>query len=102
MNGKVKECEVLDKDGKVVSESANEFQTVLDKLSHLEEHMVYMSKLLEAVVNNLSLGNKRKTDAQEIMKLNSQLMAGLFVGKEFQGKELFMELIEKIQKMGVE
>ena len=82
--------------------SASELKIVLGKLEHLEEHMVYMTKLLEAVVNNMSLANKSKTNASEMMKLNSQLMAGLFAGKEFEGKELFMQLIEKINKMGSE
>ncbi|MHC5213502.1 MAG: hypothetical protein ACYSOO_02800 [Planctomycetota bacterium] len=82
--------------------SASELKIVLDKLEHLEEHMVYMSKLLEAVVNNLSLANKKKTNASEIMKLNSKLIGGLFAGKQFEGKETFMELLNKIQQMGSE
>jgi len=84
------------------SASASEYKIILDRLDHLEEHLVYMSKLLEAVVNNMSLANSRKKNAEEVMKLNSQLIGGLFAGKEFEGKDKFMELLSKIQQMGSE
>lgn len=82
--------------------SASELKIVLERLDHLEEHLVYITKLLEAVVNNLSLANSRKKNAEEVMQINSKLISSLFAGKDFQGKEVFMELIEKIQKMGSE
>ena len=84
----------------VVSESASELKEIRDMFVSIQESMVYMTKLMEAMVNNLSLAHKQKTDASELMKMNSNLLAGLFAGKEFQGKDLFMEMIEKINKMG--
>lgn len=80
--------------------SASEFKIISGRLDHIEEHLVYVTKLLEAVVNNMSLANNSRTTANEMMQLNSKLIAGLFAGKEFEGKELFMEMIEKINKMG--
>jgi hypothetical protein len=57
---------------------------------------------MEAIVNNLSLAHSRKNKASEVLKLNSQLIQGLFANKEFEGKDKFLELINKIQNMGSE
>jgi HSP90 family molecular chaperone len=85
-----------------VSSSASELKKVLDRLDKHEEHLVYMTKLMEAIVNNLSLAHSRKNKASEVLKLNSQLIQGLFANKEFEGKDKFLELINKIQNMGSE
>lgn len=84
------------------SEHARELRAIKDKVNDLHASMVYVTKLLESMVNNLSLANKHKNDATEVVKLNSQLMGSLFKGKNFEGKEMFMELINKIQAMGSE
>lgn len=87
-----------DKGIMIVSESASELKELKDKLDHLEQSMIYITKLLESMVNHLSLANKSKQNVNQAMLLNTELIKGLFRGKDFEGKEKFIEMIETLQR----
>jgi uncharacterized protein YabN with tetrapyrrole methylase and pyrophosphatase domain len=84
----------------ITSESIDEMKKVELMFTHLHEHLEYMTKLMESVVEQFSLANKAQKNMSDLADLNNQFMKSLFEGKEFQGKEEFIKHIDKITRMG--
>ena len=88
-------------DKAIVPESIDEYQKTQLMITHLHEHLEYMTKLLESVVEQFSLANKQRERASEVVKMNADFMESLFADREFKGKDQFMEYINKIMNIGV-
>ena len=84
----------------VVSDCENERREIKDMLRHMQEQMDYTTKLLETLVNALSLAHKSKSDANDLLKLNSSLLNSFIGNKEFEGKDQILNIIQKLSDMG--
>lgn len=85
----------------IVPESPDELQKIELMFTHVHEHLEYMTKLLESVVEQFNLGNKQREKASEVMKMNANFMESLFADKDFKGKDQFKAYINKIMDIGV-
>lgn len=83
-----------------VSESASELQEVKDMITQVISGVGYLTALMETIVERMSLADKSKSNMRELMAMNSELMGSIFKGKDFEGKEKFMEMMSKLQNVG--
>lgn len=82
------------------SESASELQEIKVMVTQLQGGVGYLTALMETIVSQMSLASKKKTKAEDLMNMNSELVASMFKGKEFEGKEKFMDMMNKLQNLG--
>ena len=85
-----------------LSESASEIKEIKVMVTQLQAGVGYVSALMETIVEQMSLAGKKKSNAQDLMNMNTELVASMFKGKEFEGKEKFMDMMNKLQNIGSE
>jgi hypothetical protein len=84
----------------IVPDRENDANETKDMLRHIQEQLDYATKLLETLVNTLSLAHKTKNDASDLLKLNSTMLNSLIGNKDFEGKDQIMEMIQKLSDLG--
>jgi hypothetical protein len=82
------------------SESASELQEIKEMVTQLQAGVGYLTALMETIVERMSLADKGKSKAQDLMDMNVTLMASLFKDKNFDGKDQVMDMMSKIQNLG--
>ena len=82
------------------SESASEIKEIKVMVTQLQAGVGYVTALMETIVERMSLADKSKSNMKDLMNMNTELMGSMFKGKEFEGKEKFMDLMSKLQNVG--
>jgi len=84
----------------IVPETTSDIVKIELMFTHLHEHLEYMTKLLESVVEQFNLAARTKKDMANLADMNSEFMKSIFANKEFAGKDEFLAYIDKITRLG--
>ena len=87
-------------DKAITSESIDELKKIELMFTHLHEHLEYVTKLMESVVEQFDLAARAKKDVANLAEMNSEFMKTLFANKEFAGKDEFLAYIDKLTRIG--